>query len=141
MATTYDVCLVVWTQTLTLPELTRFIGVDPSSGSHSKGEPHLISSRGEWKSTMWQLCSRSDAGAPLERHFEDIAEQLQTGSFGDLRSLVTDAEVFMSVGVFSSSHVPAVDLTRRCLDIADAHQASIEVKVYAQERDRRATAA
>jgi len=35
--------------------------------------------------------------------------------------------VLMSVSVFSSSHVPAVDLTRRCLAIAEAH-ASIEVR-------------
>ena len=133
MATTYDVCLVVWTQSLTLPELTRYIGLDPSSGSHSKGEPHLIASRGEWKSTMWQLCSRKEADAPLEQHFDDIGEQLQAGSFGDLRHQVTDAEVFMSVGVFSSSHVPAVDLSRRCLAIADAHHASIEVKLYVQD--------
>jgi hypothetical protein len=141
MATTYDVCLVVWTESLTLSELTLRLGLDPSGGSHSKGEPHLISSRGQWKSTMWQLCSRKQGDAPLEEHFDDIVEQLQAGTFADLRRLVPDAEVFMSVGVFSNSQVPAVDLTRRCLDIADAHHASIEVKVYVRDRDSRATAA
>lgn len=37
VTTTYDVCLVVTSDAVTLPELSVAIGIEPTEGSHSKG--------------------------------------------------------------------------------------------------------
>jgi hypothetical protein len=133
MATTYDVCLVVSSAALTLPELTHVMGLEGASGSHNKGDEHLLKSRGPWKTTVWKLCSREAREAPLDEHFDDIVAQLDPGHFQSAIQRVADAEVYISIGVFSNAQIPEAGLSRHCLAIADAFRASIDVSLYVHD--------
>ena len=131
--TEYDVCLVVSSMRVGLEELSSWIGVQPSSGSHSIGEQHRLRSRGKWKSTIWQLCSRLDRAAEIEAHVEDISGQLPASKLAARGVLPDEARIYLSVGVFSDRQTPIADLTRRCLQVADDYRASFEIRFYSPD--------
>ena len=131
--TEIDVCLVVTTQSEPVEELTRRIGIEASDGSHSKGAPHVLRSRGKWKSTVWQLCSTCARAAPIEEHMVQIAERLPPSRLGAEGVLPGDARVYVSVGVFSSAQIPTIDVTMRTLAICVEYSASLEVRYYVSE--------
>lgn len=131
--TEYDVCLVVVSRSTPLVDLSARIGIQGSEGSHSEGDPHLLKDRGVWKSTVWQICSGQPRSAHLEDHFEHLAGRLPVSRVVGSGALPDDAEVYVSVGVFSDAQIPTVNLTRRCLAIAEAFGARIEVRQYAPD--------
>src|SRR6185312_14936251 len=131
--TEYDVCLVVSSEHVGLEELSSRIGVPPSSGAHSIGEQHRLRSRGKWKSTVWQLCSRREQADEIEAHLEDIARQLPATRLAAPGVLPDDARILLSLGVFSDRQIPVAELTRECLRIADDYRASVEIRFYTPE--------
>jgi hypothetical protein len=130
--TNYDVCLVVDTPSTSLSDLETRIGLTGSDGSHDIGGPHVLKSRGVWKSSVWQLCSDCGRAAPPEEHFENIARRLSADRLAGA-GVPSDARVYVSLGVFSDAQVPTAELTARCLAITGAFRASIEVRVYSSD--------
>jgi hypothetical protein len=128
--THYDVCLVIDTPSASLAELASQLRIAPSEGSHSRGAPHILKSRGEWTDTVWQCCSELPATAPLESHFEAIAQRCPFERVMNREGCLKDATVYISVGVFSDAQIPTALLTPRCLAIASAYGAAVEVRTY-----------
>jgi len=126
--TAFDVCLVAVSESSTLAELSARPGVEPSDGSHDAGDAHLLKSRGTWTDTVWQ-CAAPPPTTSLEEKFEAIARRLPAEIVQQARAVID--RVYISVGVFSDAQVPTADLTPRCLAIAAAYGAAVEVKVYA----------
>ena len=94
------------------------------------GTPHLVKNRGSWPDTVWQLCSGTSRGTPLEEQFEAVARQLPAATLQKSGRLPEDARIYFSVGLFSDAQIPTADLSIRCLEISNAYGASVEVKVY-----------
>jgi len=130
--TEFDVCLVAVSESSTLAQLSASLGVEPSDGSHDVGDAHLLTSRGTWTDTVWQ-CAALARTASLQEKFEEIARRLPAETLQQARALID--RVYISVGVFSDAQVPTADLTPRCLEIAAAYGAAVEVKVYAPDMD------
>src|SRR4051794_397580 len=102
-ATEYDVALVVSTAALTLAELARRLGAPPGDGSHDRGEPHLLKTRGVWEDTVWQYGSGCPRTASVPDQFRAIGAHLPSGPITGL--LPDDARVYFSVGVFSDAQI------------------------------------
>jgi len=83
--TDYDVCLVIETAAMTLDDLTKRIGVSPTDASHNAGDPHLIRTRGVWKTTAWQFCSGCAQTTAVEDQFEAIARNLSPRRMPEVR--------------------------------------------------------
>jgi hypothetical protein len=133
--TEVDVCLVVETASAALDDLERAIGLDGSDGSYDKGTPHIIKSRGVWRTTVWQLCSGCPRTAPLEEHFAAIESQLAPTRLRGPGTLPPDARVYFSLGLFSDAQVPTVNLSPSSLGIAARYQADLETKFYSPDMD------
>jgi hypothetical protein len=132
--TSFSVALVVMSRSTSLSELTGRIGIPGSDGSHSVGEPHLLESRGVWKTTLWQLESDLPRTSALEEQFEDVYAQVPVANVRPA-NLPEDAKVYISIGVFSNAQIPVAIFTRRCLGIADAFGAALEVRVYVSDME------
>jgi hypothetical protein len=131
--TLLDVCLVVVSESATLADLTARIGMESSDGAHSKGGPHLLKSRGTWRSTVWQCCSECPRATPIEEQFEAVARRFPAAQLRtpEVRSLIS--RCYFSIGVFSNAQTPNVELTSRCLAISAGYGASVELKFYGLE--------
>jgi hypothetical protein len=135
MSTTeYDVCLVISSSSLTLDELVSRIGMPAGGGSHDRGQPHLLKSRGVWKESVWQQCAGPTRTTHLEDQFLALEARVPRQAMVPPGTLPADARVYFSVGVFSDAQMPTVDLTRECLRVAQRFNATIEVRVYISER-------
>jgi len=133
--TEFDVCLVVETASAALADLEKSIGRAPSDGSHDRGTPHLIRSRGVWPTSVWQLCSGCPRATSLEEQFAAIELQLAPGQLRATGTLPADAHVYFSVGLFSDSQVPTATFTPTILAIATSYGAEIETKLYTPDMD------
>jgi hypothetical protein len=133
--TKYDVCLVVRSHSASLAELVEKIGIASSDGAHDLGSPHLIKSRGKWKHSVWQLCSRAGRASEIQEHLEDIDRQVVAKQLLSDAVVHTQSEIYISIGVFSDRQIPCVNLTRECLKIAGTFGARIEIQFYFPEMD------
>lgn len=131
--TLLDVCLVVVSESASLTDLSARIGVESSDGSHNQGDPHLLKSRGVWKSTVWQCCSELPRATPVEEQFEAIGRRFPSARLRTPEVLPLLSRCYVSIGVFSDAQTPTVDLTGRCLAIAAAYGASVEMSFYGLE--------
>jgi hypothetical protein len=134
--TEFDVCLVVETGSMTLADLENRIGVKGSGGSHDRGTPHLLKSRGLSRTTVWQLCSGCPRTTQLEEQFASIELRLPAARLRTEDALPTDASIYFSVGVFSDAQTPTAALNPRVSAIATRFDADIEMKFYAADMNR-----
>ena len=133
--TEFDVCLIVDTASTALRDVEEAIGIKGADGSHEKGAPHIIKSRGVWRTTVWQLSSGCPRTIPLEEQFAAIELRLAPGRLRRAGTIPTDARVYFSLGIFSDAQVPTANLTPRILEVAAKYQADIELKFYAPDMD------
>ncbi len=133
--TEFDVCLVAVTNAITLAELTTRVGSEPSDGSHSIGDPHVLKSKGAWQSTVWQVCSDLPRTASLGEHFDAIARKVSSSRLRAPGVLPNETRVYFSIGVFSDAQIPVADLSRSVLGQCEEYQASIEVRFYSPEME------
>jgi hypothetical protein len=124
-----DVCLVVVSTSTTLADLAKRIGVGGADGSHDRGAPHLLKSRGRWSSTVWQNCSTRPRGASIDDHLADLLAQVPPERVATA-ILPPDSTKYISIGVFSTAQIPTVTLSERALSIAAAYGAPIELRWY-----------
>jgi hypothetical protein len=129
--TEFDVCLVVETASMSLDDIENRIGLQGSDGSHDKGTPHLIRSRGLWSSTSWQLCSGCPRTTPLDEQFASIELRLPATRLRQKDTLPADANVYFSVGIFSDAQTPTATLSARVSAIVARYVADVEAKFYA----------
>lgn len=130
-----DVCLVISTQSATLAQLVIRIGFDGAEGSHDQGAPHVVKSRGKWKSTVWQLCSTRPRTAAIEEHLEELVVRLPPARVGS-GVLPADARKHISIGVFSNAQIPVATLSERALAIGVQYGASMELRWYSPNEDK-----
>jgi hypothetical protein len=131
--TEFDVCLVVESSSLTLADLTGRLGIASSDGSHDMGEPHLIKSRGVWRSSVWQLSSEVGREATLDDHVTALAARIPYERIKTV--LPPDARVYLSIGVFSDAQIPTVSLTPRGVAVAMSIGAGVEVRYYSPDME------
>jgi hypothetical protein len=131
--TEFDVCLVVDTASTALRDVEEATGIKGAHGSHDMGAPHIIKSRGVWRTTVWQLSSGCPRTIPLEEQFAAVESQLAPERLRRTGTIPTDARVYFSLGIFADAQVPTANLTPRILAIATEYGADIELKIYSPD--------
>jgi hypothetical protein len=128
--TEYDVCLVLASPSATLAAMSDVLGVQPSDGSHNRGDPHLLRSRGQWQETVWKRCSECGRGAPLEQHLRQVFDGLPAVRVAECRQMIGDLQTYVSIGVFSDAQIPTAHLIPACVTLCAEYGAGIQVAFY-----------
>jgi hypothetical protein len=121
----FKVSLDIVSDSLTLSELAAKLGIEPSSGSHSKGDPRGV---GEFRSTEWKLFSMLPDTADLEEHIKAIAVLFPPEALVNV--LPEGCKVFMDIGVFFDGWNCVVLISREMRLIINAYNAEIELNCY-----------
>jgi hypothetical protein len=125
--TEWSIHLVVSTPSLTLADLAARIGIEPSRGSHTVGEPNVLRTRPPWDCTIFRLDPACAGTTPVEEQFDAIAERLPPARLLRPGVLPSDAQIHISVLVQSNAQFPTATLTPKCLAISQSYGAAIEV--------------
>jgi hypothetical protein len=115
------VSLLVESPSLSLDELSAPLGRKHSSGSHNRGEPHVLEKKGHppWSKTVWRFDSGLSEEASVVEHLE-----------GCLRLLPTGCTVWVDIAVFFDTPMGSVSIPARGMEIIGAYNAALEITSY-----------
>ena len=125
---TCSVSLLVMSSSLSLDELSLRLGRPHSSGSHEKGEPHVLRERPPWSRTVWRFDSGVSESAPIVDHFENLKVQFPAPELKAL--LPADCTVCVDIAIFFDTANGSVSIPRRGMKIIDSYSADLEVTCY-----------
>src|SRR5882762_3736542 len=97
---TFWVSLLVESSSLSLDELSSKLGRPHSSGSHQKGEQHVLARLGRppWSKTVWRFDSGVSESASVQEQLEELEVQFPGR---ELRILLpADCTVCVDIAVF-----------------------------------------
>ncbi len=127
---TFYVSLLVCNPSLSLDQLSSALGLQPSGGSHNKGEPHVLEKSGwpPWSETVWRLDSGVSEDAPVLDHLEGLKGRLPPGDL--VRRLPANSTVLIDVAVFFDTPMASVGISRRAMEIVNTYRAGLEITSY-----------
>jgi len=125
----YIVTLNARSRSLPLAEISRQMGVEPSPGSHAKGD---ADERGRvcYIASFWRLDSDAGDAATVEDHCRSLRSRLPRGRPPRTAGSGGDLEVCLSVGVMYDTFTASVPLPPALVELAHDLGAGIEVSCY-----------
>jgi hypothetical protein len=124
------VSLLVESPSLSLDELSTALGRKHSSGSHDRGEPHVLEKKGHppWSKTVWRFDSGLSEEASVVEHLERLNSQLPGREL--LRLLPTGCTVWIDIAVFFDTPMGSVSIPTRGMEVIGAYKAALEITSY-----------
>jgi hypothetical protein len=127
---TLRVSLLVTSSSVSLDELSLKLKRPHSSGSHEKGEAHVLAKHGRppWSKTVWRFDSSVSESAPVKDHLEDLKVQFPPA---ELRALLPpDCTVCVDIAIFFDTVNVSASIPCEVMEIIAAYHADLEVTCY-----------
>ena len=120
----YDVSLIIVSETLSLEEISNKIGIKYSSGSHEKGSKNPVGK--EFGRTIWRLNPNTAKEASAKEQIESISSIISKEQMSDLDNV----EIILDIAVFSNGYTTGLKLDKSSLDIIRKYNAAIKITCY-----------
>lgn len=124
----FAVSLDVMTGSCRLSELERALDVPGDHGSHDIGSVGVLNRRIREES-LWRIFSSVPEDASIEDHLASLVDRYPPGEFA-LKSLPSDADVSLAVGLFFDSAMCTVIFSQGLLEIVTAYRARLWISAY-----------
>lgn len=127
---TFSVSLLVDSPSLRLDELSSKLGRPHSSGSHAKGQAHVLARHGRppWSKTVWRFDSGLSESSPVKDHLEDLKVKFPPA---ELRAVLPpDCTVCVDIAIFFDTINASASIPREVVEIIAAYDADLAVTCY-----------
>ena len=121
------VSLDILSETATLADLSKALGVDASHGSsHERGSARPL--HRVWEKTVWRLESDVAENAPLSQHIENILQRVSTVKLSG--ALPHDCTVYLNIGVTFETAMCSIEIPPASLQLLSKAGIRLLVNCY-----------